>query len=211
MEDDNYDNLIDNGNQQLAKLHDWLCANKLCLKATKTKAIVFRASRKPLRGPLNVLKLKGCPIDMVDNHIFLGVNFNKNLSWANQMLRVKSKLQCNVGIISKIRYQITPQVVKNLFHSMILSHLRYCNITWCYGNFTIRTSLQAQCNKFLRAGFRLHPRTCVKYLLQIYKLPSLNEVSFKTLATCMQKIILGKYPPQFTDFFARSHHRYSTM
>ena len=126
------------------------------------------------------------------------------------MLRVKSKLQCNVGIISKIRYQITPQVVKNLFHSMILSNLRYCNITWCYGNFTIRTSLQAQCNKFLRAGFRLHPRTCVKYLLQIYKLPSLNELSFKRLANCMHKIILSQYPPQFIDFFARSHHRYST-
>ena len=26
----------------------------------------------------------------------------------------------------------------------------------------------------------------------------------------MHKIILGQYPPQFIDFFARSHHRYST-
>ena len=126
------------------------------------------------------------------------------------MLRIKSKLRANVGVISKIRYQITPPVVINLFQSMTLSHLRYCNITWCYGNFTIRTSLQAQCNKFLRAGFRLHYRTDVQYLMDIYKLPSLNELSFKMLSCTMHKINLEIYPSQFSDFFARTYHRYAT-
>ena len=207
---ENYDSLIAIGNQELDNLHDWLCANKLLLNSNKTKAIVFRTSRRHLRGPLNVLNLQGNHIEMVDNHIFLGVNFHKNLSWSNQMLRVKSKLQANVGIVSKIRYQITPHIVTNLFQAMVQSHLRYCNVTWCYGNFTLRTSLQAQSNKFLRAGFHLHWRSCVKYLRDIYSLPSLDELSFQLLANTMQKIILGIYPDQFLTFFTRTHHRYLT-
>ena len=74
------------GNLELANLKEWLCANKLCLNSSKTKAIIFRTSRRQLRGLLNVLSIDGVNIDMVDNHIFLGVNFNKNLSSANQML-----------------------------------------------------------------------------------------------------------------------------
>ena len=209
-EHSNHDTLIAIGSEELASLYDWLCANKLSLNLGKTKSIVFRTSRRHLRGPLNVLSLNGNKIDMVDNHIFLGVNFNKNLSWANQMLRTKSKLRANVGVISKIRYQITPPVVINLFQAMVLSHLRYCNITWCYGNFTIRTTLQAQSNKFLRAGFRLHYRTSVKYLMDIYKLPSLNEISFKSLACTMHKISLNIYPSQFSTFFVRAQQRYAT-
>ena len=126
------------------------------------------------------------------------------------MRRIKSKLQANIGMISKIRYQITPTVVINLFQSMMLSHLRYCNITWCYGNFIIRTSLQAQCNKFLRAGFRLDRRECVKYIMDIYKLPSLNELSFIQLAVTMHKINLNALPTQFSTFFASARHNYST-
>ena len=126
------------------------------------------------------------------------------------MLRIKSKLQANLGVVSKIRYQITPHIVINLFHAMILSHLRYCNITWCYGNFSIRTSLQAQSNKFLRVGFHLHWRSCVKYLMDIFNLLSLNELAFKTLATTMHKIVSGSYPHQFSSMLILTQQRYLT-
>ena len=147
---------------------------------------------------------------MTDNHIFLGVNFNKNLSWANQMLRIKSKLQANVGVISKIRFQITPEVAINLFQAMILSHFRYCNLTWCFGNFTLRTKLQTQSNKFLRNGFRLNRRASVQHIMEKYCLPSLNSLSFETLAVTMHKIILQEYPAQFQSFFLPTQQRYET-
>ena len=97
-----YDELIAIGNEELARLYDWLCANRLSLNAGKTKTINYRTSRQHLKGPLNALTLNKVPISMVENHIFLGVNFNKNLSWANQMLRIKSRLLANVG--SKVKY-----------------------------------------------------------------------------------------------------------
>ena len=93
---------------------------------------------------------------------------------------------------------------------MNLSYLWYCNLTWCYGNFTLRSKLQAQSNKFLRNGFRLDRRASVQYLMDIYCLPSLNSLNFEILATTMHKIILGEYPAQFLSFFSPSQQRYET-
>ena len=206
----NYDELIDIGNSELVHLFDWLCANGLCLNISKTKTVMFRASRRHLNGPLNVLKLNGDTIEMVNSHKFLGVIFNKNLSWAEHMLVLKSKLQRNVGVISKIRYFIDEKTVVNLYHTMMLSHIRYCNLTWCFGNDTIKKSLQAQCNKFLRAGLHLGWRDSVRDIMKKHKLLNLQQICASELAKTMHKIHALFYPEQFYDFFTPVPHSYNT-
>ena len=126
------------------------------------------------------------------------------------MLVLKSKLQRNVGVISKIRYFIDEKSVVNLYHSMVSSHIRYCNITWCFGNDTIKTSLQAQCNKFLRAGLRLGWRDSVRDIMKHHKLLNIQQICVSEIAKTMHKIHALFYPEQFIDFFATVTHSYNT-
>ena len=54
-------------NENVLHVSSWLIANKLSLNGNKTKAIVFRTSRRHMRGPLNVLKLNISRDDNVKN------------------------------------------------------------------------------------------------------------------------------------------------
>ena len=46
--------------------------------------------------------------------------------------------------------------------------------------------------------------------MDIYNLPSLNELAFKTLATTMHKIVSGSYPHQFSSLLMLTQQRYLT-
>ena len=53
------------------------------------------------------------------------------------MYAIKKKMRAALGAVMRIRSFLNKKAMLTLYHSLILSHVRYCVINWCFGNETI--------------------------------------------------------------------------
>ena len=63
-------------------------------------------------------------------------------------------------------YHLKTQAILSLYHSLLLSHVRYCIINWCFGNETRVHQLQSIRNKFIRLVFGLKRHERVKKVIK---------------------------------------------
>ena len=71
------------------------------------------------------------------------------------MNMIKRKICSSLGSIMRVKPCLTTKAMLILYNSLLLSHLRYCITSWCYGNCTTINQLQRICNKFIRAMYRI--------------------------------------------------------
>ena len=53
----------------------------------------------------------------------------------------------------RVKPYLNKESLLTLFHSLILSHIRYCITTWCFGHNVLLNKLQKICNKFMKMIF----------------------------------------------------------
>ena len=78
------------------------------------------------------------------------------------MYAVKKKMRTAFGAVMRITSFLNKKAMLALYHSSILSYVRYCVVNWCSGTETIVSQLQRICNKFIRIIFGLNRRLSVK-------------------------------------------------
>ena len=198
-----YDLLYKYMNYDLAKLYDWLCLNKLTLNDDKTKYMIFsNLSRSAYSDNQNrVVLLNGVKIKRVETHKFLGLIVDQNLSWKPHMLEVLSKIRRNLGVVRKIACFLDRDSLFQLYHSLIMSHIRYGIVVWHHSHKDIRKKIQACANKFLRVIFFLRRRDSVRAIMKEKKLLSVNQIYHVEISKIMQKIALGTGPTAFQNLF----------
>ena len=199
----NYNTLINRSNSVLCRLSDWLISNKLILNDDKTKAVIFRPQGKMIPPIQNTLKILDKKIKIVQNKIFLGINFNEHLCWKNQIVDLNVHVRKNMAIVSKFKNQLNVSTLVQIFKSLVLGKLRYCISTWCYGNMTLRQSLQRSCNNFLRMIFGLKRRQSVRPVMEKYEIPTIQYILIKELASIMYKYYNSQLPPALSGLFVR--------
>ena len=98
-------------NAELSKINMWFKLNKLSLKTTKSKFMVFRKPQKQIKIP--VIKINQNELEYVETLNFLGVNLDTNISWKSHLSKVSNlnyrKKQCesyikNVSSLIQIQY-----------------------------------------------------------------------------------------------------------
>ena len=97
-------------NVELAKLSEWLGANRLALNISKTKYMVFHTSNRAVKYPN--LKINNTYIEHVYEFNFLGVIFNSHMNWNTHINYIASKISRTVGILYRLKdiyiYSICP-------------------------------------------------------------------------------------------------------
>ena len=89
-------------NDELAKITEWLRANKLSLNTGKTKYMLFRYSQTPLRTiPKLDLKMDGKIIEKVDNFNFLGITISETMSWKAHIEKISVKISKVIGVMCR--------------------------------------------------------------------------------------------------------------
>ena len=171
----NYEDLYRFINEDLSALSKWLWLNKLTMNITKTKYIAYSLSQRTTlkRNDLKVF-LNGSIIERVDSFKFLGIYIDEHLTWKSHMNKVLSKIQRNLGVVRRISCFLTRKALIQLFHSLIMSHIRYGIIVWHYHQIALRKKIQACANKFLRMIFFMKRRESVKKLMLDNKILSVN-------------------------------------
>ena len=118
-------------------------------------------------------------IEQKDYIKYLGVFIDKHLNWQPQIQHVNNKLAKNLGILSKLRYYIDLNILKQIYYALIYPYLNYGILAWGYASKTRLDCLRIKHNKCLRTIFFVHPReSAAPYfkLLTILKLDNIYKL-----------------------------------
>ena len=124
----NYLEMIPALNGELAKIQDWILANRLTINPSKTESLLFSKRNIPTSNEQPVLN--GNPIQWVDSAKFLGVFIDKNVDFKTHIEYVLSKISKNTGILYKIRDNLPLDAKINFYNSFILPYLEYNVLHW---------------------------------------------------------------------------------
>jgi len=125
-------------NNELILVNKWFLANRLTLNIDKTNIILFRSHRKPSPREF-ALEMAGTPLLRVESARFLGVTVDSHLSWREHINFIAKKLAKNIGILYRVSHLLPEAARLNLYNSLILPYLTYCNMIWA-SNYDSRIS-----------------------------------------------------------------------
>ena len=196
-------------NAQLNNISNWMKANKQILNIEKTNYILF-GTQATIENNLK-LYYRNKEINIVSNTKFLGVFVDEKLSWNNHIDNLCKTLSKNIGIL--YRLQFLPQnVSKMLYHSLVSSHVNYCNIVW---GFTTKKNIE-RIHKLQKRGIRIITHSpfvssSVPLFLKMKSLPVSDLVSLQT-ALFMFRLRNNLLPEVFNHCFTLncSIHNYKS-
>ena len=108
----------------------WLATNKLVPNISKTNYIIFTSKGKSYNKNVRNIKIDGNNIQQVNKTKLLGIIIEEHLYWATHISHLCNIIARNVGILQKLWYFVPVDVLKILYHSLILSHQQYCTLLW---------------------------------------------------------------------------------
>ena len=88
--------------------------------------------KPPKRVPISVLKIDNTDITSVDTFNVLGLLINKNLNWKPHVEKTAGKISKAIGVINRLKFVVPQNILVTLYNSLILLHLNYCTLAWCY-------------------------------------------------------------------------------
>ena len=190
-------------NLELKNIDEWMTANKLTVNSAKTKYLLFtpRKSNYSVSNTSFEVHFRNNIIEKVSSIRFLGVIINENLSWKEHMNTIKRKIRSSLGSIMRVKPCLTTKAMLILYNSLLLSHLRYCITSWCFGNRTKINQLQRICNKFIRAMYGIKRRGCVKNVMIKNELLNIQQLYESEIAILMYKFQKRTLPIPIQQLF----------
>ena len=116
-------------NKELHKLYLWLNVNRLTLNIDKTNYIIFHPYNKPMKKHITI-KMNKKAIEEKEFIKYLGVFIDSTLSWKHQISSISKKISRSIGIMYKLRPFLPLKVMRNVYHSLIYSHIIYAIEAW---------------------------------------------------------------------------------
>ena len=122
----NFDNI--RNENEINKVYDWLCSNKLSLNVSKTKYMCFHKFNKTATCPK--LKINNVTIGRVNDFKILGLIIFSNLKWNKHINHISIKVSKVIGIMFRSRTILPSDGLQTLYNSLIMPHFHYCLLTW---------------------------------------------------------------------------------
>ena len=128
-ESSSLDKLESTINRELNKLYLWLNVNRLSLNIDKTNFIVFHPYNKPVKKRITI-KINNKAIIEKEYIKYLGVLIDSILSWKHHVSNISKKISRSIGIMYKLRHFLPLKVLKNVYYSLVYSHIVYAIEVW---------------------------------------------------------------------------------
>ncbi len=106
-------------NRELNKVSDWLIANRLTLNTGKSNFLVIHSKQKKRNHNIKMC-INSNYLEEKEYVKYLGVLIDKNLSWASHIQQNKLKISKNLGILAKLRHNVTKPILRNIYNAFIL-------------------------------------------------------------------------------------------
>ena len=185
-------------NEELLKIERWLFSNSLFINVKKTGAMLFGTAPRLTREKSFNICIDGKQIERVHEFTCLSVVFDERLSWGTHVRKVISKAGKRVGMLGRLRDNLTTQCANVVYISLIRPILEYCDTLWgCCGegNSQALEALQK------RAGIIVANTSRSSPAMDILKWPALAERRREHVFQLVNKCIEGRCPQYFDGYF----------
>ena len=195
----------------MIKVYEWFCVNRLSLNIKKSNFVIFHPRQR--KTPNNIEIIINDQLLKQEYTIkYLGLILDCNLSWKDHISFVESKVKRSIDILSKLRYFVSLNTLRNLYYALIYPFLTYALIVWgCTYSSTLQSLfiLQKRSIRFITFTKYYEHTSMLFKSLNIMKL--IDLVTFH-VAVFMKKFYNKLLPSVFDDFFrsASDVHDYNT-
>jgi len=135
-------------NVELEKVYDWLASNKLTLNISKSKFMII--SKRKISTDEFSVKIHDEPLEKCDSYKYLGACIDKDLSWKPHISYISQKISKACGSLAKIRHSVDVDILREVYHALLHSYLRYGIIAWGTAGHSSLKSLQVIINRAIR-------------------------------------------------------------
>ena len=127
LEGSELNNLCGSLNEELDRVHSWLCCNRLSLNNSKTFFMVFSNTNK---RPIVPIKIGGVEVEQVDSAKYLGLIIDSELSFKHHVSYVLQKVSATFGVLRRLSYFTPNYVLRTIYLSLIYPYLMYGVEVW---------------------------------------------------------------------------------
>ena len=110
------------------------------------------------------------------------------------MEMIKQKMRAALCVVMRVRSYLFSKAMLSLYHSLLISHVRYCITNRCFGNESKIQQLQRICNKFIRLVFNLKRRESVRTIMKENGLLTIKQMYLVELAIFMSRTVKKNHP-----------------
>ena len=96
------------------------------------------------------IKINGCDLDQCSSYKYLGIYIDKNLNWKDHIKYTCQKVSKVCGALARIRHCVNIDILKNVYHALLYSYLRYGIIVWGNAAHSSLQPLEILVNKAIR-------------------------------------------------------------
>ena len=140
---------------------------------------------------------------------FLGITIDEYLNWKTQIDIVCKKVSQTIGILKILQLYFPIHILKNMYYSLILSHLNYGILAWGYKSEkvvklqkkAIRTVTNSKNNSHTEPLFK--EISCLKF-------DNLLDLNLLKFYYCYSNQLLPSYFDSFNFIKRSSVHSYNT-
>lgn len=187
-------------NQELTKVYHWLASNRLTLNVKKSKFMLI--TRKRIDPTNFSVKINGTELEQCDTYKYLGVYFDKDLNWKAHIDYISKKISKSCGSLAKIRHCLEIDTLREVYHALIHSYLRYGIIAWGSASQTALKKLQTIVNRALRImTFAPFGNVEIDPLYEILELLKVNETYTLEVAKFAYKQQNNLLPIRLANYF----------
>ena len=190
-------------NIDLKLLCNWLLANKISLNSKKTEMIIFQKPGLKINWNWNI-RLNGYKLICSDQIKYLGIYLDKYLNGHYQTKLVIQKLARSLGMLSKVRHYVSNIDLKNIYHAIFESHLRYgCQIWYQFGTQLTREKVDKLQKKALRIMSFKDFREPSSPLFKDWKILKMRDLVEMQNCLLSYSFLKGNLPEPFEHFFQK--------
>ena len=202
---DNVQVIEDTVNHELAKISEWLSANRLSLNVGKSKLLYFTNNDRTALKDIEI-KINNQTLAEVASAKYLGVYLDNKLQWDVHINNIKLRLSKGVGILAKIRHYVPKSVLRSLYFTFINSHIDYNLLNWGTAPLANIEKISRKTRKAIRIiSFKTHDEEPIPLFKHLSILP-LEETLLLKQAKHMWKLQHDLLPTSLSSTF-KSNNR----
>ena len=159
----------------LEKLAAWAETWCVTINREKTTATLFTLSAKAKPGKLT---LGGTPLNFEDQQTYLGVTFDKRMTWKQHIMNAEGKARRKLNIMRKLagtHWGANEKILKAVYQGTVRPHLEYGSSSWATAAKTHQQALDKVQNQALRIITGAMKSTPIQKMEQVTGIPPLSK------------------------------------
>ena len=186
-------------NDELNEVNKWTLSNFLFINKRKTEFVIFGTDARLSKVTDKVIiKIGDYEINRVYDFKYLGIVLDDSLTWKDHVRYVISRVGKRVGVLGRLRKNITIHAALEMYKSLILPILDYCDVVWASCN---KVDIERLESLQRRASKIIVKSKCSTTSIDYLKFQSLEDRRNTHILGLVKRCLNNKVPQFLKNYF----------